>query len=118
MKAAPGTIANSPYCRASYCLDHIYTFDQAATIRKIQAVNTFPGDIISIDVFYGPTKSGQTTSSLFRTFTSGASVTATTSPSSITINGSSTPAAGDMLWIGYSNLNSSTTQTHVDILYN
>ena len=72
--------------------DAIFTFNATSTITACNAVNKSAGDTVTFGLGYSSSRA-TATSSLSNLFTSAQTVTATTTPVALTINGSSTPGS-------------------------
>ncbi len=76
--------------------DAIFIFNATSTITKVTAVNKSQGDTVTFGLGYS-TSRATATSSLSNLFSSAQTVTATTTPVTLTINGSSTPGTNNPL---------------------
>lgn len=76
--------------------DGIFIFNATSTINKITAVNKSAGDTVTFGLGYSSSMA-TATSSLNQLFSSAQTVTATTTPVTLTINASSTPNTGNVL---------------------
>lgn len=76
--------------------DYLRTFNAPATISKVYAVNKSLGDTATFNLVFGSSRSSSTstTKSAFSSYTA---ITATTTPASLTLNGSTTIATGDVM---------------------
>lgn len=73
----------------------IWVADFAGTVVAVKAVNKTDSDTVTFNLGWGASR-GTATTSLKKAFTAYQTVTATTTPSTLTINGSTTFAVGDV----------------------
>lgn len=92
----------------------VMRFNATSTITKVLAINKTAGDTVTFNLGFGSSRA-TATSSLQKVFTSNQTVTATTTMSSLTVNGSSTPATGDIM--RFFTTSASSTQFSFDVCY-
>lgn len=76
--------------------DGMFIFKNASTITDVKVVNKSLGDTVTFGLGYSSSMA-TASSSLYNLFTTAQTVTATTTPVTLTINASSTPVASDVL---------------------